>query len=122
MGRLEGRGKLDVAWQIKDITFDNLDDVQGADSDFYHYVKEQEWQENTITAELFDQYSSRTRFRYSLISNLRKYETNPGKNSTEHYALVGLKSHRTGKLIVEADVAWLYKRFPNNSEAQSFSG
>ncbi|MEZ9565605.1 outer membrane beta-barrel protein [Vibrio artabrorum] len=121
-GALEGRGKLDFAWQIKDITYDKLDEIQGADSDFYHYVKEQEWQENTLTAELFDQYSSRTRFRYSLISNLRKYETNPAKDSAENYALVGFKSHRTGKLTLEADVAWLYKRFMNNSQAQSFSG
>ncbi|MGF1749688.1 MULTISPECIES: outer membrane beta-barrel protein [Vibrio] len=121
-GAPEGRGKLDLAWQIKDLTFDKLEDIRATDSDFYRYVKEQEWQENTITAELFDQYSSRTRFRYSLISNLRKYDVNPAKNSNEHYALIGLKSHRTGKLTVEADVAWLYKRFPNNSQAQSFSG
>lgn len=121
-GAPEGRGKLDLAWQVKDIAFDELDEIQSASSDFYQYIKEQEWKENTITAELFDQYSSRTRFRYSLISNLRSYEANSAKDSSEHYALVGLKSQRTGKLIIETDLAWLYKRFPNNSEAQSFSG
>lgn len=121
-GAKEGRGKLEFAWQIKDLEFVNLDEVEKADSDFYQYVQEQQWKENLITADLFDQYSTRTRFRYSLISNLRQYGANSAKNTTENFALFGVNSQRTDKTRIEAEVAWLYKTFPNNDFAQNFSG
>ncbi|CAM2943605.1 capsular biosynthesis protein [Vibrio diazotrophicus] len=121
-GAPKGRGKLDVMLQTKSFGYDDKDHIQIADNDFYQYVLEQEWQETTGLIELFDQYSDDSRFRYSLITNRRHYQANKRKDSNEYYLLFGIKSVRSGKTTIDADIAALYKAFPENDRSESFLG
>lgn len=121
-GAPEGRGKVEVALQHKQLRFRDLDSIHDADIDFYNYMLDQEWHENSLVAELFDQKAKTLRYRYSFITNQRRYELNPQKDSNEYYLLVGMKNKLTGKTEINANVAWLYKDFINNPQSQSFSG
>ncbi|NAX21877.1 capsular biosynthesis protein [Vibrio sp. V39_P1S14PM300] len=118
-GAPEGRGSLQVAVETKDLSFRDTDDIQ---EDFRQYIREQEWRENSLIVELFDQYSSRTRFRYSFISNYRQYDVNELKDTSEYYLLYGIQTQRTGKTWIEGNIALLYKDFDNNPAAESFTG
>ena len=51
-----------------------------------------EWNENSPVAELFDQKAKTLRYRYSFITNQRRYELNPLKDSNEYYLLFGMKT------------------------------
>ncbi len=117
-----GRGKTEVALLHKRLRFGNLDKIKNSDTDFYNYVLDQEWHENSLVAEVFDQYSSETRFRYSFITNQRRYEIDPKKDNDEYYLEYGIKSQLTGKTSVDGYVSWLYKRFKNSPNAQDFNG
>lgn len=121
-GAPKGRGKLDVMLQTKSFDYENTDQISTANRDFYQYVIEQQWQETTGLIELFDQYSDDSRFRYSFITNRRRYQANSKKDSNEYYLMFGIKSVRSGKTTFEADVAALYKTFPENDSSQSFLG
>lgn len=117
-------GKLSFAVQYKEFTYDdrptNTGDVNI--DGFNLYVKDQNWDQTTFTLELFDQASSRTRFRYSIISNLRNYDENSLKDTNETFFIAGIKTQQTGKTTIDANVAWLYKTFPNQPDYQEFSG
>lgn len=117
-------GKLSFAVQYKEFTYDDRDNglTSGSEYNFNQYIKDQNWDQTTFTVELFDQASSRTRFRYSIISNLRHYEENTLKNTNETFFVIGIKSIRTGKTTIDANIAWLYKTFPNNPDSQEFGG
>ncbi|MEJ5071305.1 outer membrane beta-barrel protein [Enterobacter ludwigii] len=121
-GAPEGRGKFELALQYKQLRFRNLQGIQNADDDFYRYMLDQEWHENSLVAEIFDQKSKNLRYRYSFITNQRRYELNPQKDSNEYYLVVGMKNKLSGKSEIDANVAWLYKGFINNPDAQLFSG
>ncbi len=121
-GAPKGEGKLDFMLQTKTFNYEDKEQFSAADSDFYDYVNEQEWQETTALIELFDQYSDDSRFRYSVLTNRRRYEANKKKDSNEYYLIFGLKSVRSGKTTIEADVAALYKTFPENDRSESFFG
>ncbi|WP_394125921.1 outer membrane beta-barrel protein [Vibrio hepatarius] len=121
-GRSEGRGHFNLALQVKDLSFTDTDTVEQTSADFYAYIEDQQWQEKTVTIELFDQYSKDTRFRYSSINNYRHYASSPIRDSDEHYLVFGIKSKRSGKTSVEGDIAWLHKDFKNNPQAQTFDG
>ncbi|RDK90808.1 putative beta-barrel porin 2 [Enterobacillus tribolii] len=121
-GAPEGRGKAEAALLYKQLRFGNTDEVRDADTDFYNYIRDQEWHEPSLVVELFDMYSKTTRFRYSFITNQRRYETSSLKDSNEYYLLYGFKSQLTGKTSVDANVSWLYKTFINEPNAQDFSG
>lgn len=117
-------GKLSFAVQYKEFSYDdrpsntNNDYING----FNLYIKDQNWDQTTFTLELFDQASSRTRFRYSIISNLRDYDENSLKDTNETFFIAGIKTQQTGKTTIDANVAWLYKTFPNQPDYQEFSG
>ncbi|KQH86690.1 capsular biosynthesis protein [Vibrio sp. Vb2880] len=121
-GAPEGRGKLEVLLQRKQLHFRDTDDIEQASPAFYDYLLEQEWREDSLVVDLFDQYSSKSRFRYSFITNRRHYEHASNKRSNEYYLLFGLKSERTGKTTIEGNVALLYKEFPNDENAEDFKG
>ncbi|BDH46336.1 capsular polysaccharide biosynthesis protein [Salmonella enterica subsp. enterica serovar Choleraesuis] len=121
-GAPEGRGKVEVALQHKQLRFPDLDNIHNTDIDFYNYMLNQEWHENSLVAELFDQKAKTLRYRYSFITNQRRYEVNPLKDSNEYYLLVGIKNRLTGKTEINANAAWLYKDFINNPQSQAFSG
>lgn len=121
-GAPEGRGKVEVALQHKQLRFRDLSSIQNTDIDFYNYMLDQEWHENSLVAELFDQKAKTLRYRYSFITNQRRYELNPMKDSNEYYLVAGMKNQLTGKTSINANIAWLYKDFINNPNAQSFSG
>ncbi len=121
-GAPKGRGKLDVMLQTKTFDYQDTDQIRAANNDFYQYVVEQQWQETTGLVELFDQYSDDSRFRYSFITNRRRYEANNRKDSDEYYLMFGVKSVRSSKTTIEADVAALYKTFPENDGSESFLG
>ena len=114
-GAPDGRGKAELALLYKKLTFGNTSDAQESSEDFYNYIQEQEWHENSLVAEIFDQYTSRTRFRYSFITNQRHYDNNSEKDTNEYYLLYGLKSQLTGKTNVDMNISWLYKTFENNA-------
>ncbi|EMW7169304.1 capsular biosynthesis protein [Vibrio fluvialis] len=121
-GAPEGRGKLEVMLQSKTLRFRDTDAFEQASASFYEYLLEQEWREDSLVVDLFDQYSSKSRFRYSFITNRRYYDEAENKRSNEYYLLFGLKSERTGKTTVEGNVALLYKEFPNDENAEDFKG
>lgn len=121
-GAPEGRGKVETALLYKQLRFTKLGDVNEADRDFYQYIRDQEWHEPSLVVELFDMYSKKSRFRYSFITNQRRYETSSLKDSNEYYLLYGYKAQVTGKTSVDANVSWLYKQFINEPDAQDFSG
>lgn len=121
-GAPEGRGQLETALSYKQLRFSDLGTVAAADDDFYQYVRDQEWHEPGLVVELFDLYSKQTRFRYSAITNLRRYELHPVKDNNEYYLLYGVKSQLTGKTSIDANVSWLYKTFINNPGSAAFSG
>ena len=52
------------------------------------------------------------------ITNQRRYELNPLKDSNEYYLLVGMKNHLSGKTEINGNVAWLYKDFIHNPDSQ----
>jgi len=113
-GALQGRGKLEVMLQSKQLSFRDTDDIAKANANFLRYVEEQQWREDSLVVDLFDQMSSHSRFRYSFITNQRHYEENERKNSNEYYLLFGVKTELTGKTTLEAETALLQKSFPNN--------
>lgn len=121
-GAPKGRGKAEVALLFKKLRLGHVDDIKNTDIDFYNYVRGQEWHENGLIAELSDQYSRTTRFRYRFINNQRRYEVDSQKDNDEYYLEYGIKSQLTGKTRVDANVAWLYKTFDNNPNARDFSG
>ncbi|EJA3103147.1 capsular biosynthesis protein [Vibrio vulnificus] len=121
-GALQGRGKLEVMLQSKQLSFRDTDDIAKANANFLRYVEEQQWREDSLVVDLFDQMSSHSRFRYSFITNQRHYEENERKNSNEYYLLFGVKTELTGKTTLEAETALLQKSFPNNGEAETFRG
>ncbi len=121
-GAPKGRGKAEVALLFKKLRLGHADDIKNTDIDFYNYVRGQEWHENGLIAELSDQYSRATRFRYRFINNQRRYEVDSQKDNDEYYLEYGIKSQLTGKTRVDANVAWLYKTFDNNPNARDFSG
>lgn len=121
-GALKGRGKADVALLFRKLRLGRTEDIKNTDIDFYNYVLGQEWHENGLIAELSDQYSSATRFRYRFIGNQRRYEIDSQKDSDEYYLEYGIKSQLTGKTSIDANVSWLYKTFDNNPNARDFSG
>ncbi|MCF8778281.1 outer membrane beta-barrel protein [Vibrio sp. IRLE0018] len=121
-GSLDGEGKLEVMLKRKELTFRDTEDIENASSHFFHYVEEQQWQEDSLVVDLFDQVSKESRFRYSVIINQRSYQANEQKNSNEYYLLFGLKTEKTGKTSVEAEAALLQKSFPNNNDAETFRG
>lgn len=120
-GSPEGRGKAEVALLFKKRRFGNTDNAKNSDIDFYHYLLDQAWHENSLIVELFDQYSAETHFPYSFFTNQRHYNVNPRKDSNEYYVKYGIKSRLTGKTSIDANVAWLYKTFANNANAQRFN-
>ena len=121
-GAPEGRGKLEVALQHKQLRFRDLDSIHSADADFYHYMLDQEWHENSLVAEVFDQKAKTLRYRYSFITNQRRYELNPMKDTNEYYLVAGMKNKLTGKTEINANIAWLYKDFIRDPGAQPFNG
>lgn len=121
-GAPEGRGKAEVALIYKKLRFGNTQDVQNTDNDFYNYIQQQEWHQNSLVAEVFDQYTSQTRFRYSFITNQIHYDHASEKDSDEYYLLYGIKSQVTGKTNIDMNLAWLYKTFENNPNSQDFNG
>ncbi len=80
-------GKLSFAVQYKDFTYDDRtsNSASGSIYNFNQYIEDQEWDQTTFTIELFDQASSRTRFRYSIVSNLRHYKINNLKDTNETF-------------------------------------
>ncbi len=56
-------------------------------------------------AELFDQKAKTLRYRYSFITNQRRYELNPLKDSNEYYLLFGMKNRLSGKTEINGNVA-----------------
>jgi len=118
-GAPEARGKLELAWSHKAMRYaDKHRYLNG----FERYVTEQEWQENTAIAELFDQVSHVSRFRYTLQANLRRYPANPNKDSDEFFLITGVMSQLTGKTRIDANIGGIYKRFINDPQAESFRG
>ncbi|MCP1267698.1 outer membrane beta-barrel protein [Aeromonas hydrophila] len=118
-GAPEARGKLELAWSRKAMRYaDKHHYLNG----FERYVTEQEWQENTAIAELFDQVSHVSRFRYTLQANLRRYPANPNKDSDEFFLITGVMSQLTGKTRIDANIGGIYKRFINDPQAESFRG
>ncbi|VFS67674.1 Uncharacterized protein conserved in bacteria (DUF2320) [Raoultella planticola] len=67
-GAPEGRGKVELALLHKQLRFRDLSDIQAADADFYYYMHDQEWHENSLIAEIFDQKAKTLRYRYSFIT------------------------------------------------------
>lgn len=120
-GAPEGRGKFEVMAQRKTLSFRDTDDFK-LDQDFYDHLLQQEWREDTLVLDLFDQYSSKSRFRYSLITNRRHYKQADNKRSNEYYLLFGVNSEQSGKTTIEGNVALLYKDFPNDDNAKTFTG
>ncbi|MDM5090960.1 outer membrane beta-barrel protein [Aeromonas bestiarum] len=118
-GAPEARGKLELAWSHKVMRYA---DKHGYLNGFDRYMTEQEWQENTAIAELFDQVSHASRFRYTLQSNLRRYHASPRKDSDEYFLIAGVMSQLTGKTHVDANVGGIYKHFVNNPQAEDFKG
>nr|ELS4551463.1 outer membrane beta-barrel protein [Klebsiella michiganensis] len=106
----------------KQLRFRNLDSIEDASADFHYYMHDQEWHENSLVAELFDQKAKTLRYRYSFITNQRRYELNPLKDSNEYYLLVGMKNRLSGKTEINGNVAWLYKDFIHNPDSQGFNG
>jgi hypothetical protein len=96
-GAPEGRGKVEVALLRKQLRFRDLDSIKAASDDFDYYMHDQEWNENSLVAELFDQKAKTLRYRYSFITNQRRYELNPLKDSNEYYLLFGMKNRLSGK-------------------------
>lgn len=121
-GAPEGRGKAELALLYKQLRFRDLSNVQAADADFYYYMRDQEWHENSLVAEIFDQKAKTLRYRYSFITNQRRYELNPLKDTNEYYLLVGMKNRLSGKTEINGNVAWLYKDFIHNPDSQGFNG
>lgn len=121
-GAPEGRGKAEVALMHKQLRFRNLDSIEDASADFHYYMHDQEWHENSLVAELFDQKAKTLRYRYSFITNQRRYELNPLKDSNEYYLLMGMKNRLSGKTEINGNVAWLYKDFIHNPDSQGFNG
>ncbi len=115
-------GKLSFAAQYKELNYDDRESDDIHKHNFNQYIKDQNWSQTTFTIELFDQASSRTRFRYSIISNLRDYEEDSQKNTNETFFVAGIKTQQTGKTTIDANIAWLYKTFPNQSDSQDFGG
>ncbi|RNM25571.1 capsular biosynthesis protein [Dickeya undicola] len=121
-GAPKGRGKAELALLFKKLRLNHTDDIKNTDIDFYNYVRGQEWHENGLIAELSDQYSSATRFRYRFINHQRRYEVDAQKDTDEYHLEYGIQSQLTGKTRVDANVSWLYKTFDNNPHARDFSG
>ncbi|MFG0803297.1 outer membrane beta-barrel protein [Leclercia sp. GLN_9] len=121
-GAPNGRGRADLALMHREWTFGNTGQVESKEEDFAQYIREQEWDENTLIAEIFDQYTSKTRFRYSFITNQFRYGHASEKDSNEYYLRYGIQSQVTGKTNVDANVSWLYKTFENNPGSKDFNG
>ncbi|MCF0737826.1 outer membrane beta-barrel protein [Klebsiella pneumoniae] len=121
-GAPEGRGKVEVALLHKQLRFRDLESIKAASDDFDYYMHDQEWNENSLVAELFDQKAKTLRYRYSFITNQRRYELNPLKDSNEYYLLFGMKNRLSGKTEINGNVAWLYKDFIHNPNSQGFNG
>lgn len=115
-------GKLSFAAQYKELRYDDRNSDDFHVNNFNQYIKDQNWDQKTFTIELFSQASSRTRFRYSIISNLRDYKEDEQKNTNETFFVAGIKTQQTGKTTIDANIAWLYKTFPNQSDSQNFGG
>ncbi|PQJ90099.1 TetR family transcriptional regulator [Aliivibrio sifiae] len=115
-------GKLSFAVQYKDFNYDDRSSNDIHQHNFNQYIKDQNWDQTTFTVELFDQASSRTRFRYSIISNLRDYDEDTQKNTNETFFVAGIKTQQTGKTTIDANIAWLYKTFPNQPDSEDFRG
>lgn len=115
-------GKLSFAAQYKELNYDDRGSDDIHKHNFNQYIKDQNWSQTSFTVELFDQASSRTRFRYSIISNLRDYEEDNQKNTNETFFVAGIKTQQTGKTTIDANIAWLYKTFPNQPDSQDFGG
>lgn len=120
-GAPEGRGSLQFALLQKKLRLNQLDSIKDASIDFYDYVLQQEWNENSVIAELFDKRSEETRFRYTLLTNRRRYQ-DASKDNNEYYAIYGVTTQITGKSLIDAHLAWLYKEFNGNSSVQPFNG
>ncbi|MGB5446717.1 MAG: hypothetical protein WBM99_14570 [Psychromonas sp.] len=120
-GAPKGRGSLQFALLQKRLRFNELDSVEDTDVDFYDYIVDQEWNENSVVAELFDKTSEETRFRYTLLTNQRRYE-DTSKDTNEYYAFYGVVAQITGKSLIDAQIEWLYKEFIRSSSGQPFNG
>ena len=72
-------------------------------------------------AELFDQKAKTLRYRYSFITNQRRYELNPLKDSNEYYLLFGMKTDCRAKPRLMVTLR-LYKDFIHNPNSQGFNG
>ncbi|MRS13620.1 capsular biosynthesis protein [Enterobacteriaceae bacterium RIT691] len=121
-GAPEGRGHASVALQHTQLRYRDLNTIHDTDVDFYNYMLDQEWHTNSLIAEIFDQKAKNLRYRYSFITNQRRYELNPLKDSNEYYFAVTMRNHFTSQIEVNAYLAWLYKGFLNNPDSSPFSG
>ncbi|HDR2793547.1 MULTISPECIES: outer membrane beta-barrel protein [Enterobacter] len=121
-GAPEGRGKAELALQHKQLRFRDLDSINHASDDFGYYMRDQEWHEDNLVADVFDQKAKTLRYRYSFITNQRRYELNELKDSNEYYLLFGMKNRLTGKTEINGNIAWLYKEFIHNPNSQGFNG
>ena len=123
-GAPDAEGKLSVAFEHKNFDYQNLGPLYAKNNNFGLYMTDQNWQQNSFVGELFDQVSKETRFRYTFIANLRRYKTPfaSQKDSNEYYLWYGIKSKRSGKTTVNANVSWLYKEFIRDPQRATFSG
>lgn len=121
-GSPEGDGHIETALLYKQLRYRDLGAERAADADFYDYIRNQEWHEPSLIVELFDLYRKEARFRYSFITNQRRYEINSLKDSDEYFLLYGIQSQMTGKTHIDANISWLYKTFINNPDSTDFNG
>ncbi|HIF9275435.1 outer membrane beta-barrel protein [Photobacterium damselae] len=129
-GAPNARGKLSFLAQLKTFRYEDLNRIKEPDitsspddETLLEYARKQEWNESTYLIELFDQVSSDSRFRYTLLTNQRRYINAHDKDSNEYYLIYGIKTHRTGKTLIDANIAWLYKEFLHKgSQDENFNG
>jgi len=121
-GAPEGRGHVSVALLHTQLRYRSLKTIHDTDADFYNYLRDQEWHTNSLIAEIFDQKAKYLRYRYSFITNQRRYELNPLKDSNEYYLAVSMRNNFTSQLELNSYIAWLYKGFINTPYSSPFSG
>ena len=123
-GAPDAEGKLSFAVEHKNFIYQNIAVTNEETDKFARYITDQNWGQTTYIGELFDQVSRDTRFRYSIIANLRRYKTMRAhiKDSNEYYFWYGIKSKRSGKTTINMNVSWLYKEFIRDPQNRTFSG
>lgn len=117
-GAPDARGKLELALQQKNKRYQALSTYT---PDFAVYVDEKNWRENTLIAELFDQASRVSRFRYTLQTNQRHYRALPRNDTNDYFAWFGVRSQLTGKTKADVNIGWLHKTFAAG-ESRTFDG